>query len=413
MARRSRLAPLALLLVSCGVFATPASAAPPNDDFDDAIPVQLGQSIEGALRKATVEPGEMQHAGSQIPRTVWYRFRAKRDGLVDVSVCGPKFELAIGVFAGRSVRSLRTLKRGYYPCEPGPLGAAVRTRRGHTYSVAVIAVDSPTSRIGRGRFTLRLTPIRKPSNDDFLDAVRLRPGSTLSGTTAGSTGEPGEPRRCCGLARTVWYELRLAAAGHIQVNACNKSRPSIAIYTGRQVDALTAVGAFGFSCAWQFAVAPGVTYRVVADDRRHWGPFQLSARTVAPPGNDDFANRTPITLGTTVAGTTRYASLERGEPRADLFAPPFTVWYRLAVGASTVIEVDPSCGEGLESMSVYTGEQLSQLQEVSKEPRDASAGGSCAFRFVAPSGEYNLRAQADALGQGDFQFTTRAVQPPP
>src|SRR5918995_169141 len=158
MARRSRLAPLALLLVSCGVFATPASAEPPNDDFDDAIPVQLGQSIEGALRKATVEPGEMQHAGSQIPRTVWYRFRAKRDGLVDVSVCGPKFELAIGVFAGRSVRSLRTLKRGYYPCEPGPLGAAVRTRRGHTYSVAVIAVDSPTSRIGRGRFTLKLTP---------------------------------------------------------------------------------------------------------------------------------------------------------------------------------------------------------------------------------------------------------------
>jgi hypothetical protein len=189
--------------------------------------------------------------------------------------------------------------------------------------------------------------------------------------------------------------------------------PKLAVYTGDRVNRLTRVADHGF-CYVQFSAQPGVTYHVVADDQGHWGKFRMTAIAVTPPPNDDFADATAITLGSTVSATTLYASREPGEP-PTLYRPgrPHTVWFRLIVDATTGIQVDASriseysCSL-LDGIQVYTGEQLNELQEVSQ--RFISAVGACgAFQFDAPPGVYSLRAEASVFGEGDFQLTARAV----
>ncbi|HEX6584922.1 MAG TPA: hypothetical protein VF056_15085 [Thermoleophilaceae bacterium] len=403
-----RLAYALIAIALLTVLPPAALAAPPNDDFEDAIAIRLGQTVKGTITGATAEA---TYEGSE--RSVWYRFRATREGLVNVGLCGARFYSAIAVYVGRSLGSLRRFRYSEDGCRAGGFGVAFRPRRGRSYAVAVLGMAAP--RVPRGSFRLRVASIPTPPNDDFADAVPLRVGSTLSGTTAGGTGEPGEPRRCCGFAHTVWYRLRVDTPSQVRLHACNRSHPRIAVYTGDRVNGLTEVSEFGI-CFVQFAAQPGVRYSVFVDDQGGWGTFRLSALAVTPPPNDDFVDATVITLGNTVSATTLYASREPSEPIDPEYpVAPFTVWFRLPVVSTTVIELDWSgsgdCGRGVDAVNVYTGEQLSQLQKVSQD--DVPTMGPCAFRFDATPGVYSIRAAAGVHGEGNFQLTARAVQPQP
>src|SRR5215210_4978801 len=199
--------------VAAVLWAAPATAgrsAPPNDDFQDAVAIRLGQTVKGTITAATAEaPYERSE------RSVWYRFRATREGMVNVGLCGARFYSAIAVYAGRSLGSLRRFRYSEDGCRAGGFGVAFRPRRGRSYAIAVLGMAAP--RVPRGSFRLRVASIPTPPNDDFVDAVPLRLGSTLSGTTAGGTGERGEPRRCCGFAHTVWYRLRVGTPSQVRL----------------------------------------------------------------------------------------------------------------------------------------------------------------------------------------------------
>lgn len=62
-------------------------SVPPNDDFQDAVPMTLGGAISGTTRNATRELGEPGHQfnGSH---TVWFRFTVAAPTVVEVSTCG-------------------------------------------------------------------------------------------------------------------------------------------------------------------------------------------------------------------------------------------------------------------------------------------------------------------------------------
>lgn len=384
--------------------ASAAEAAPANDDFDDATPIRVGQTIRGTINGATVQRGETGYKSPQA-RSVWYRFRVKREVMVDVSLCGTTFSSEIDVYVGRSLGSLRRVRWTDNVCDRG-FGSAFRARPGRSYAIAVYGFSTPSWRIRNGSFRLRVRSLATPPNDDFADAMPLRLGSTISGATAGATGERGEPRPCCGILHTVWYRLRVATPRQVRLDAC-RGNTRIAVYTGDHVNRLIGVADLGH-CDVQFAAQPGVSYRVVVDDQGRWGRFRLSARTATPPPNDDFANATPITLGSRTSGTTRHATLEAGEPRYG-GSYPFTVWYRLTVLATTEIQLGV-CPPGevlgvgyAPTIDVYTGDQVSQLQHI--------AGNNCQDRFVAPPGVYSIRA-ADSIGEdGSFVLSAQAVAP--
>jgi hypothetical protein len=392
---------LAIACAGCAVWPQIARAAPRNDRFADAIELRAGRTVEGTLRGAGLQGGETRY-WDRPTRAVWYRFRAPRTSLIGVKACAQDGDSFVYIFTGRSLASL-TLHRssdggGNGGCPHGfRIEIKLPARHGTSFSIAV------TGSAPRSAFRLTAFTIRRPPNDDFADAAPLAVGSPRAGTTVGSTGEPGEPKLCCGPTHTVWYRLRVRVPTQVRLHACALSGPKVAVYRGSRVDELTRVGYFAF-CLVQFAAEPGVTYHVALDDQGWWGAFRLLTGAVTPPPNDDFAGATPIALGTAATGTTRFATREPGEPHSREL---FTVWFRLNVEAAGTIRVELLCNSRV-VFGAYTGDDVGRLQEV--PTRRVTDMGTCGYEFDASSrGVYNLRAGADFFGEGAFEFTPRAV----
>jgi hypothetical protein len=396
---------LLLALACLALLASGAVAAPPpNDDFGDATPIRVGATVKGTVNGATMQRGEPLRSRSRAVRSVWYRLQVEHKLTVRLSTCTPTFDSVLAVYGGRALRSLRVIDYNDNGCGRSGGGSRVTftARAGRTYriAVAVLGSDQP------GNFPLRATSVRTPANDDFSDAVPIRLGSTVSGTTRDATREFGEPVVGPFGTRSVWFSIKVAAARTVRLDACNGSTPNIGVYTGGRVDRLTPVPTVRH-CLVQFAARPRVTYRVELETNfgNHLsGRFRLTARTARPPANDDLAAAIPITLGTTTSGTTRDASVEPFEP----FSSPFTVWFRLTLTETTSFTLD-ACADKVE-LWVYTGAQMDELTRSDSYWSDAYGWGSCALGGTLPPGVYSI--QVGRRSEGDF--TLRAdVAPRP
>jgi hypothetical protein len=122
------------------------------------------------------------------------------------------------------------------------------------------------------------------------------------------------------------------------------------------------------------------------------------------PQNDNFADAVPIGLGEAIAGTTRDATRELGEPRHGTEGV-HTVWFRFSVETGRVVRLD-ACDRGQPPrMAVYTGRRVNRLTRV--------AGiDNCFVQFAAQPGTIYRVVVVDP-GQGlPFRLTTRGATPP-
>ncbi|MBW3635254.1 MAG: hypothetical protein KY445_02155 [Armatimonadetes bacterium] len=100
----------------------------------------------------------------------------------------------------------------------------------------------------------------RPENDDFSAATPISgPSGSISGTTQGNTGEPGEPNHAClsrnsttGMVNSVWYRWTAPSTGQFRFFSTDiglvpgntgtptttSSDPTIAFYTGNAVNSL-------------------------------------------------------------------------------------------------------------------------------------------------------------------------------
>jgi hypothetical protein len=259
-------------VLSAGAAASNAAAAPANDDFAQAATLRVGASVKGAINGATRQRGEPRHANSIASHSVWYRLRSRRKVAVGLDTCTSSFDTLLAVYSGRSLRSLKQVEFNNDACGDGSR-VTFTAMPGRVYRIAVAGF------VGSGRFTLKAKKVDAPPNDDFADAVPIRLGTPTVATTRNATRELREPAHGAGAAHTVWFRLSAQAAGRIELDACNGYSPSLTIYTGRRVAALTRV-AGGFGCRHGLDVEAGRTYRIVAESSRTGGSFRLTARTV-------------------------------------------------------------------------------------------------------------------------------------
>lgn len=270
--RRSRAAVLLAGSLTAALLAAAPSAvaAPPNDDFRDATPIRVGQTIRGTTAGATHERGEPQH-GPGTDAAVWYRLRSARRVTVLLNTCRSDGDPVIAVYAGRRVNSLRVIDFNDDGCSGLGSRVSFTALAGRTYRIAVAEYNEDDS----GRFYLGAQAIVAPRNDDFADARSLGLGSTTAGTARNATLELREPFN---EPHSVWFKLRVSTPTRVALNACNGSEPYIAVYTGRSVSRLRAVpGAQGY-CRLTFRATSGVTYRIQISDDGAGGRFRLSAR---------------------------------------------------------------------------------------------------------------------------------------
>jgi hypothetical protein len=263
---------LALALITAALLgsAASASAAPRNDDFGDAGTLRLGRDVAGNVNGATKQRGEPRHADSLATRSVWYRFSSKHKVTVLLGTCRSNFDSVIAVYSGRRLRSLREVDFNNDGCGRSGAGSRVSftARPGVRYRIAVVGF-SPS-----GRFTLTVDRIFTPPNDDFVDAVRISPGTQLSASTRGATRELREPAHDLNAPHTIWFKLTVATPTNVQLSSCNGSDPSLTVYTGSSVSSLTRAADDG-GCFVEFTALPGTTYRIVAEDFGSGGGFRL------------------------------------------------------------------------------------------------------------------------------------------
>lgn len=130
--------PLAAGVLTLAVAAPAVAAPPPNDSFADAQPVGIGTEYSGVLTGATGELGEPDHGGYGNSASVWFRYRAPRDGRLTVDTGGSAADTALAVYSGHQLSKLELLGADVWSSPTGP-GATVRlkVRRHRTYRIAI------------------------------------------------------------------------------------------------------------------------------------------------------------------------------------------------------------------------------------------------------------------------------------
>jgi hypothetical protein len=270
-------------------------------------------------------------------------------------------------------------------------------------------------------FRLRARTITRPKHDDFADALPISLGSVTPATNRFATTEPGELARLRNssptLLRTVWFRLPVSAPTDVYIDACNGLRPSVIVATGSTVRRLNSVPTFyydraaeGEHCGAQFTAKPGV-YSIAAGvvletleplGGQGGGKFKLRARPITRPPNDDFANATPISLGTRTAATTQYATFEHDE-HGFSDGESRSIWFKLAVGSPTEIVLD-ACNGSSPELGVYRGESLASLAYV---PSPSPSDYRCSYQWPATAGTYYIVAR-DFANENAGSFTLLA-----
>jgi hypothetical protein len=294
MARRFRLVALALMSsVLCGAGAGPASAAPRNDDFADALPIRLGETLEGTTVGATMQAGERARPVDH-GRSVWYRFRATRTVSVRLDTtcpatddAGDSLSVGMSVYTGRSLRSAALVDLNAGGCSEGGARVSFTALPKRTYRIAILAENYPSESPGVP-FRLQARKIDAPANDDFARATRLVSGSAVVATTRNATLELGEPMYA---ARTVWFKLRLAQRRNVSLklswpgSSCLDDLPGLDVFTGGTVSRLIEIRYTEYdntsrsdTFTFRFTARPNLTYRIQVSESRAGGRFRLATR---------------------------------------------------------------------------------------------------------------------------------------
>jgi hypothetical protein len=160
-----------------------------------------------------------------------------------------------------------------------------------------------------------------------------------------------------------------------------------------------------------------------------------AAANAAAPGNDDFANATPLSLGTDISGTNLDATGEANEPQPSAGnirengcstyteAPHCTasVWYTFQVPSDGNYTVE-TCDEGTDIdtvLAVWSGATIDSLSQVGANDDGTNCAGDgqgygSRVTFAATSGvQYHVEVNGYAADRGSFYLRAYPEGSPP
>jgi hypothetical protein len=227
------------------------------------------------------------------------------------------------------------------------------------------------------------------TNDDFANATVINPASLPYSDeidTSATTTEAGEPGGGCFFSgQTVWYSFTPSANGVFHVDTSASDYLTVAnVYHGSSINSLSFDGCGYWYQGPNFRATANTTYYVqVGSYFSSGGTLRLTFSQVPPPPNDDFADATVVSPGSSDSQSGLAATLESGEPVASCTAfgaPNNSWWYSFTPASSGSYTITYS--GGLPTVAVYTGSSLGSLSEQACR----SLGGSSALTFAAAQG---------------------------
>src|SRR2546430_2490991 len=187
---------LALLAASCQltVFCSTLGAAPLNDNFADALPVDpLSYSFTGNLQGTTREPGEPIGPYSDVgSETLWWSFVPTRLGILSVSAQADLWQPRPVAYQGSVLTNLESLAAG--------ATVQVRTDAAQAYRFQLTSVLGYES---VGDFALNASFTPAPANDLFANRIQL--DGTNETVRSWFLDASGEPLADPAITRTLWW----------------------------------------------------------------------------------------------------------------------------------------------------------------------------------------------------------------
>jgi PKD repeat protein len=218
--------------------------------------------------------------------------------------------------------------------------------------------------------------LAQPANDDFATATVINsvPFSTTEDTSQ-ATFDPSDPTEC-GSNGSVWFAYTPPANVSIQADTFGSNYDTVlSAWTGTQ-GALSLIACNddfnGLQSRINFQATGGTTYYFMVavccgSGQNGGGSLTFSVNQILPPGNDDFANATPIAslpFSDTVDLTA--ATTQASEPSPSCVGLQNTAWYAFTpatTGSVTAVIFQSGVGLG-----VYTGSSLANLTEIGCSP---------------------------------------------
>jgi len=405
-----------------GLFFVPA---PSNDDFAQAQKLSGLMPLYGsqALRLASEESGEPDHAGSVGGHSVWYSWTPTKTVPVVARICTRtgSVDALLAVYTGSTLGALTPVVSD----DDGSVVKECRTTDGEVEFTAeagttyFIALDGKTV----DNNSLQLIVEGGPANDDFVHAYPL--GGAASAETLSSnrftdkeTAEPDHAGQAGGAS--IWFKWTAPHSGTVSVDTCDSSFDTLlAVYTGTAVESLTPVagnddgsGKCGPQSKLSFEAVANTVYRIAVDGK-NGEQGQIWLHLGVAPGNDDFsqAETIPGTLGWYWPGSTLLATEEVGEPDHGGAGGSHSVWYSWTPKTSALVEID-LCTRTFDAvLAVYTGSAVGGL---SPAPSEDAGAGECdeghSVRFEALAGTtYRLAVDGAAGDSGHFLLHLRSA----
>ena len=390
-----------------------------NDDFAGRTPIS-GEvlSLSAATELAGAEIGEPDHAGVPAERTRWWEWMAPATARFEFNTLESGFadDTRIAIYTGDSLETLSEVSSNDDADDHTSLSrTTIEAVAGTTYLVAVDAGGGGT------RVSLNIFPSsRRPPGDDFEYRNFLTGGSVdVSSTLSLGTVEPGEPVHGNAAGRrSEWWEWVAPAAGLYSVDTAGSAEiMTLALYQGGSLDSLVAVASDdGRSRAEQAQLVinaqAGERFLVALDTLDGFTFFEPEVRlritALAPPTNDDFADR--IALGmhpVQTGGSNAEATEEVGEPSHHDFRPPGpSVWWSFESPTGGQFEVTTFGSDFNTVLAVYEGSSLAGLTKIASNDNSGGSRIDSTVFFEAEAGvDYSIAVTGVSGSTGRIQLS--------
>jgi hypothetical protein len=203
------------ILFFVGLFGATAFATPPiNDNFSNPMVLTglSGQAISTTV-DGTLEPLEPSHAFNRGGHSIWFKYVAQGNGVLNLQATD--FDTTLAVYRGTALGNLVPIASNDNRNAGGSWAVygtlSFGTQAGATYYIAVDGeYDYQTGQTPQGTVFLDYTFLNETTNDNFANATSLSfyEFGWTSSTNVGASKESGEPDHGGNPGgRSIWYKL--------------------------------------------------------------------------------------------------------------------------------------------------------------------------------------------------------------
>jgi hypothetical protein len=383
-----------------------------NDDFANRIALAgANVSATGSNQGASLQTGEPKNAGVTGGKSVWWSWTAPASGSYSFSTAGSSFDTTLGIYTGSSVNALASVASN--DDQSGSIFTSSLTLSAIAGTSYQISVDGYSG--ASGQISLAIVS-NNVANDNFANRIALA-GANVSatGSNQGASLQTGEPKNA-GVTggKSVWWSWTAPASGSYSFSTAGSSfDTTLGIYTGSSVNALASVASNDdqsgsvFTSSLTFSAIAGTTYQISVDGYNGAsGQINLAIAAINV-GNDNFANRIPLTgSNVTATGSNQGASLETGEPRNAGVTGGKSVWWTWTAPAAGLVSISTSGSNFDTTVGVYTGSSLNSLTSVSSNDDESGSILTSRVTFTAIAGQvYQISVDGYQGASGQISLT--------